>query len=191
MKVVVTSGATREPIDSVRFISNLSSGRTGAMICEALAARGFQVTQVAGVESVQAGGVARRETFTDDGYYPTGDVGRLDADGFLTLTGRCDDMFKVRGATVYPSEVETALHSIAGVRRAFVVDVVRGGTAEVAAAVVVEPDGAPTVDELDRAVRARLSSFKVPTRWALVDADSVPRTATGKPDKAGLQELFE
>ena len=65
MKVVVTSGATREPIDSVRFISNLSSGRTGAMIAEALSARGFQVTQVAGVDSVQAAGVARRETFTD------------------------------------------------------------------------------------------------------------------------------
>ncbi len=64
-KVVVTSGATREPIDSVRFISNLSSGRTGAMICEALVARGFQVTQVAGVDSVQAAGVARRESFTD------------------------------------------------------------------------------------------------------------------------------
>jgi phosphopantothenoylcysteine decarboxylase/phosphopantothenate--cysteine ligase len=65
MKVVVTSGATREPIDSVRFISNLSSGRTGAMICEALAARGFKVTQVAGVDSAHAAGVARRESFTD------------------------------------------------------------------------------------------------------------------------------
>ncbi len=64
-RVVVTSGATREPIDSVRFISNLSSGRTGAMICEALVARGFHVTQVAGVDSAQAAGVARRETFTD------------------------------------------------------------------------------------------------------------------------------
>jgi phosphopantothenoylcysteine synthetase/decarboxylase len=64
-KVVVTSGATREPIDSVRFISNLSSGRTGATICEALVARGFQVTQVAGVDSAQAQGVARRESFTD------------------------------------------------------------------------------------------------------------------------------
>jgi phosphopantothenoylcysteine synthetase/decarboxylase len=63
--VVVTSGATREPIDSVRFISNLSSGRTGAMICEALVARGFEVTQLAGVDSVQADGVARRESFTD------------------------------------------------------------------------------------------------------------------------------
>jgi phosphopantothenoylcysteine synthetase/decarboxylase len=65
MRVVVTSGATREPIDSVRFISNLSSGRTGALICEALAARGLQVTQLTGIDSVQASGVARRETFTD------------------------------------------------------------------------------------------------------------------------------
>jgi len=64
-KVVVTSGATREPIDSVRFISNLSSGRTGAAICEALVARGFHVTQVAGIDSAQAAGVARRESFTD------------------------------------------------------------------------------------------------------------------------------
>lgn len=64
-RVVVTSGATREPIDSVRFISNFSSGRTGAMICEALVERGFHVTQVAGVDSAQAAGVARRETFTD------------------------------------------------------------------------------------------------------------------------------
>ncbi len=64
-KVVVTSGATREPIDSVRFISNLSSGRTGATVCEALVARGFHVTQVAGVDSALASGVARRESFTD------------------------------------------------------------------------------------------------------------------------------
>ena len=50
-KVLVTSGATREPIDSVRFISNLSSGRTGALICDALVARGIEVTHVHGVDS--------------------------------------------------------------------------------------------------------------------------------------------
>ena len=65
MKVLVTSGATREPIDSVRFISNLSSGRTGVAICEALAAHGFGVTQVHGVDSAIAAGVFQRESFTD------------------------------------------------------------------------------------------------------------------------------
>jgi phosphopantothenoylcysteine decarboxylase/phosphopantothenate--cysteine ligase len=65
MKVLVTSGATREPIDSVRYISNLSSGRTGAAICEALAARGSRVTQLHGVDSARAAGIARHEVFTD------------------------------------------------------------------------------------------------------------------------------
>jgi hypothetical protein len=50
--------------------------------------------------------------FTADGYYPTGDLGHLDADGFMFYHGRSDDMFKVSGATVYPSEVEQALRSI-------------------------------------------------------------------------------
>jgi phosphopantothenoylcysteine synthetase/decarboxylase len=65
MKVLVTSGATREPIDSVRFISNLSSGRTGAAICDALVARGLDVIHVHGVDSAVSIRVGRRETFTD------------------------------------------------------------------------------------------------------------------------------
>ena len=72
-------------------------------------------------------GRTRAEVFTEDGFYATGDVGHLDADGFLFLTGRRDDMFKVRGATVYPSEVESALHALPAVRRAFVVDVEDAG----------------------------------------------------------------
>lgn len=64
MKVLVTSGATREPIDSVRYISNISSGRTGTAICEALAARGCEVTQAHGTASALAAS-ARREEFTD------------------------------------------------------------------------------------------------------------------------------
>lgn len=65
MNVIVTSGATREPIDSVRFISNLSSGRTGAAISEMLAGRGFQVIQLHGIDSALASGVAGRQAFSD------------------------------------------------------------------------------------------------------------------------------
>jgi acyl-CoA synthetase (AMP-forming)/AMP-acid ligase II len=136
-------------------------------------------------------GRTRAEVFTDDGFYPTGDLGHLDADGYLFLTGRRDDMFKVRGATVYPTEVEAALHTIPHVRRAHVVDVASGGAVEVAAVVVLADDRAGTVDDLTREARARLSSFKVPTRWRVVDDGEVPVTATGKIDKAGLQQLFE
>jgi acyl-CoA synthetase (AMP-forming)/AMP-acid ligase II len=102
-------------------------------------------------------------------------------------------MFKVRGATVYPSEVEGALHALPTVRRAYVVDVTgAGGGAEVAA-VVVLADDAPgtTVDELTRDAKERLSSFKVPTRWSIVAGGDVPMTTTGKVDKAGLQRLFD
>ncbi len=65
MKVLVTSGATREPIDSVRYITNLSSGRTGAAIAEELVARGWVVSQLHGMDSAVAAGVARCEAFTD------------------------------------------------------------------------------------------------------------------------------
>jgi acyl-CoA synthetase (AMP-forming)/AMP-acid ligase II len=135
-------------------------------------------------------GRTRTEVFTVDEFYPTGDLGRLDADGYLYLAGRRDDMFKVRGATVYPSEVERALHGIRGVRRAYVVDIVHDGSTAVAAAVIAVPDRALTVDALEREARARLSAFKVPTRWRLVTDDEVPMAATGKVDKAGLQQLF-
>ncbi len=129
------------------------------------------------------------EVFTPDTYYRTGDLGHLDADGFLFTIGRADDMFKVKGATVYPSEVEAALRSIDRVRQAFVTDV-QGpdGTRQVGAAVVLAGDA--ELDLLDEA-RNRLSSFKVPTVWrVLTSAADVPMSATGKVDKAGLQHLL-
>jgi acyl-CoA synthetase (AMP-forming)/AMP-acid ligase II len=136
-------------------------------------------------------GRTRSQTFTDDGFYPTGDIGRVDAHGYLFLTGRRDDMFKVRGATVYPSEVEAALRTMPGVTRACVVDVERDGAATVAAAVVLADRSRRTIDDLDRGARARLSAFKVPTRWLIVAPGDLPITATGKVDKAALQRRFD
>ena len=136
-------------------------------------------------------GRTRRETFTPDGYYPTGDAGQLDADGYLYFTGRLDDMFKVHGANVYPSEVEAALEAIAYVRRAFVVDIGSDDARRVGAAVVLAPNDAHSASDLDADARSALSSFKVPARWAIIGADDVPRAATGKVDKDGLRRLVE
>ena len=61
---------------------------------------------------------SREDLFTVDGFYPTGDLGHLHHDGFMFYHGRSDDMFKVSGATVYPSEVEQALRAIDGVDNA-------------------------------------------------------------------------
>ena len=133
-------------------------------------------------------GRLREQTFDADGFYPTGDLGVLDADGYLWYRGRLDDMFKVKGATVYPSEVEGALRGIDGVRQAFVSNVRDERGADVVAALVVSD---LDVAELTAQARTRLSSFKLPQHWVVVrDSDAVPMLATGKIDKRALRELL-
>jgi acyl-CoA synthetase (AMP-forming)/AMP-acid ligase II len=135
-------------------------------------------------------GRSREEVFTIDGFYPTGDLGRLDQDGFLFFHGRADDMFKVSGATVYPSEVEQALREIDGVDNAFVTNVT-GAQGEQVGAVVVCDTAANTAERLRGSARKLLSSFKVPTMWLLVDSDdAIPRGPTGKVDARRLRELL-
>ena len=129
---------------------------------------------------------SREEVFTPDGFYPTGDLGYLDEDGFLFYRGRSDDMFKVSGAGVYPGEVERALRAIPGVRAAYVTNVPAGEQNRVGAAVV----GTLSVEELHAAARTVLSAFKVPTRWLLLDEEAVPLGATGKVDKFALRAMF-
>jgi acyl-CoA synthetase (AMP-forming)/AMP-acid ligase II len=97
--------------------------------------------------------------------------------------GRSDDMFKVSGATVYPSEVEQSLRTIDGVDNAFVTEV----SGAVGAVVISDR----SVDDLRSAARKVLSSFKVPTVWLLVDSDDdIPRMATGKVDVRKLKTLL-
>ncbi|HEY9315501.1 class I adenylate-forming enzyme family protein [Williamsia sp.] len=133
---------------------------------------------------------ARGDIFTADGFYPTGDLGRFDADGFLFYHGRSDDMFKVSGASVYPSEVEKALRGIAGVQGAYVTDVPVGGVKQVGAAVVCDT-AAITIESLRVAAATLLSSFKVPTVWYLANSDDdIPRGGTGKVPAPQLRRLL-
>jgi len=128
-------------------------------------------------------GRLRSEVFSADGWYRTGDRGRLDDDGYLWYEGRLDDMFKVKGATVYPSEVEAALRSVDGVRQAHVTDV----DGEVGAVVLTDL----TVDAVAAATKEQLSAFKLPTRWLVTaDATVTPMTATGKVDKVAMRSLL-
>jgi acyl-CoA synthetase (AMP-forming)/AMP-acid ligase II len=126
---------------------------------------------------------SREEVFTADGFYRTGDLAHLDDDGFMFYHGRSDDMFKVSGATVYPSEVEQALRGIDGVQNAFVTDV----SGAVGAVVIADE----SEEHLRAAARRLLSPFKVPTVWLVVDSDDViPRGGTGKVDVAELRKML-
>jgi acyl-coenzyme A synthetase/AMP-(fatty) acid ligase len=133
-------------------------------------------------------GRTRAEIFDVDGYYHTGDLGNLDVDGYLWYRGRTDDMFKVKGATVYPSEVEDVLRSIDGVRQAFVTDVQGTAGRQVGTLVVT----GMAAEVLDAEVRASLSSFKVPSLWYVTESlEDVPRMASGKVAQPALRALIE
>ncbi|MFZ1163466.1 class I adenylate-forming enzyme family protein [Mycobacterium sp.] len=156
-----------------------------------VAAGAIGMIQIRGPHTLR--GICRRrrdELFTADGFYSTGDLGRLDEDGFLFYHGRSDDMFKVSGATVYPTEVEQALRDIDGVDTAFVTNLTDAQGDRVGAVVVCDT-AATSAEHLRESARALLSAFKVPSVWLLADSDDmIPRGPTGKVDVRRLRELL-
>lgn len=118
-----------------------------------------------------------------EGPYRTGDAGRLDTDGDLTVLGRLDDMVITGGENVYPVEVERVLSTHPGVRDVAVTGVADARWGRAVHAVVV----APGVDAatLDAWARERLAAFKVPKEWHFVDR--IPRTEMGKLDRREIE----
>lgn len=114
-----------------------------------------------------------------EGWYRTGDLGSLDADGFLYLHGRKDHVIKSGGIIVHPQEIENLISTVHGVGQVAVVGVPdeRWGQ-RIVAAVVPSPGAAPTPAEITAACRAGLAGYKVPREVVLVDA--LPLNATGK-----------
>ena len=128
-----------------------------------------------------------REEFTADGWFRTGDVGRLDAHGVLTLIGRSKDLIISGGFNVYPAEVEGFLNELPGVGESAVIGVPHPDFGEAVVALVVPRAGA-AVDpaEVTRALKASIAGFKVPKHLRIVDA--LPRNAMGKVQKQALRE---
>jgi acyl-CoA synthetase (AMP-forming)/AMP-acid ligase II len=122
-----------------------------------------------------------------DGLMSTGDVGRFDADGLLTIEGRDDDMIISGGENVFPREVEDVIAGLRGVREAAVVGVDDEQFGQRLRAYVVADDGATLgEDDVKQAVRAELARYKVPRD--VVFRDELPRTTTGKILKRELSE---
>ncbi len=120
-----------------------------------------------------------------DGWYRTGDVGYLDADGWLRITDRAKEMIKVRGFQVAPAEIEAVLHGHAGVDdcAVFGVDDEVNGEAVVAA---VATHGFVDPDELVALVSERLASYKQLSRVVMVP--EIPRLPSGKVLRRVLKE---
>jgi acyl-CoA synthetase (AMP-forming)/AMP-acid ligase II len=123
-----------------------------------------------------------------DGWLHTGDIGRMDARGNLSVVDRKDDLFIVGGFNAYPAEIEALLCEHPAVREVAVVGVPDDRLGEVGAAfVVLGPGPAPEPVELVGWARERIANFKVPRRIWLVD--ELPRNATGKVLKEELRTL--
>jgi acyl-CoA synthetase (AMP-forming)/AMP-acid ligase II len=133
----------------------------------------------------------REEVFTPDGFYPTKDLVRIDAEGWLYPAGRLGDRIKTKGANVSRLEVEAALLALPQVAEAVVAGLPDPDAGEiVVAAVAPAPGAAPDEDGLRQALRATLSGFKVPRRIVFIAADDIPRTATGKVKLSEIRDLI-
>ncbi len=137
-------------------------------------------------------GRERFEVFTPDGWYRTGDLFHVDADGFFYFHGRRGAMIKTAGANVSPLEVEAAIQDATGGLAAMVLGVADPERDQVVAAVILaEPATAPDLDVLRTDLRARLSAYKVPRRFLVLAPTDLPMLSSGKPDLSAIAELFD
>lgn len=121
-----------------------------------------------------------------DGWLRTGDIGHVDADGYLTLAGRCKDMIIRGGENIYPKEIEDVLVSDPTVLETAVVGAPDDKWGEVVVAYVAPREGATIDPDALQALCARsLAGYKRPTKIVVVDA--IPKNAVGKTDKAPLR----
>jgi malonyl-CoA/methylmalonyl-CoA synthetase len=130
------------------------------------------------------------QEFRADGYFITGDLGRIDADGYLHIVGRAKDLIISGGFNVYPKEVESEIDAIDGVLESAVFGAPHADFGEgVTAVVVPRPGAALTESAILAALGGRLAKFKAPKRIIVVE--SLPRNAMGKVQKAALRETYK
>ena len=130
------------------------------------------------------------EDLRPDGFFITGDLGRVDSDGYIHIVGRGRDLIITGGYNVYPKEVELLIDDLDGVVESAVIAVPDTVFGEAVAAIVVAEAGAGlTTDNIKAAVAGRMAGFKQPRHVVIVD--SLPRNTMGKVQKNILREQYK
>ena len=127
------------------------------------------------------------EEFTADGWFRTGDVGKLDERGYVSIVGRSKDLIISGGYNVYPAEIEGFINELPGVAESALVGVPHPDFGEVGVAVVVPRPGAALEPQaVVDALKGQLANFKIPKRCFVVQ--ELPRNTMGKVQKNLLRD---
>ena len=131
-----------------------------------------------------------KEEFTADGYFKTGDVGKIDAQGYITIVGRSKDLIISGGYNVYPAEIEGYINDMPGVAESALVGVPHPDFGEAGVAVIIAKPGA-TLDssQIVASLKSQLANFKIPKQCFVVD--ELPRNTMGKVQKNILREQYK
>ena len=130
-----------------------------------------------------------KSEFREDGFFITGDIGKIDSRGYVHILGRGKDLVISGGFNVYPKEIESEIDAMPGVIESAVIGVPHADFGEGVTAVVVSEKGA-NVDESSvlKALEGRLAKFKMPKRVMVVE--ELPRNAMGKVQKNVLRDTY-
>jgi len=131
-----------------------------------------------------------REELSPEGWFKTGDVGKVDGAGFVTIVGRSKDLIISGGYNVYPAEIEGYVNDLPGVAESAVIGVPHPDFGEAVVAVVVgKPGAALEGSAVSAALKTQIANFKVPKQVFLVD--ELPRNTMGKVQKNLLREAHK
>jgi malonyl-CoA/methylmalonyl-CoA synthetase len=130
------------------------------------------------------------EEFTADGFFKTGDVGKVDARGYVTIVGRSKDLIISGGYNVYPAEIEGYINEMPGVAESALVGVPHPDFGEVGVAVVIAKPGASLdADAIVATLKSQLANFKIPKKCFVVA--ELPRNTMGKVQKNLLRDQYK
>jgi len=128
--------------------------------------------------------------FRDDGFFISGDLGKMDEDGYISIVGRDKDLIISGGFNVYPAEVENAIDAMAGIAEVAVIGVPHADFGEgVTAIVVAKQNCKPSADNIREHLSKELARYKVPKEVFFID--ELPRNKMGKIQKKELRDKYQ